>query len=133
MTRVNARRGLCGTLHAPFIRQGYAVAADTLTSRELTSLRDEVIAAQRDRAVDRAAASPPPPTEAPQPRPATDAADEIAGAEDDHLHDLTDEVTHFFAEAEKSIAAHPAQSVIGALLVGILIGRLLGRRRGAVS
>jgi hypothetical protein len=29
--------------------------------------------------------------------------------------------------AEKGIAAHPAQSVVGALLVGILIGRLLGR------
>jgi ElaB/YqjD/DUF883 family membrane-anchored ribosome-binding protein len=27
----------------------------------------------------------------------------------------------------KGIAAHPAQSVVGALLVGILIGRLLGR------
>jgi hypothetical protein len=29
--------------------------------------------------------------------------------------------------AEKGIEAHPAQSVVGALLVGILIGRLLGR------
>jgi hypothetical protein len=29
--------------------------------------------------------------------------------------------------AEKGIAAHPAQSVVDALLVGILIGRLPGR------
>jgi len=37
-------------------------------------------------------------------------------------------VKNFFAETEKNISAHPAQSVIGALLVGILIGHLLGRR-----
>ena len=39
-----------------------------------------------------------------------------------------DEIKNFFAETEKNISAHPGQSVIGALLVGILIGRLLGRR-----
>ena len=33
----------------------------------------------------------------------------------------------FFDEAEKTISAHPAQSVAGALLIGILIGRLTGR------
>ena len=33
-----------------------------------------------------------------------------------------------YGEAEKGISAHPTQSVAGALLVGILIGRLLGRR-----
>jgi ElaB/YqjD/DUF883 family membrane-anchored ribosome-binding protein len=37
------------------------------------------------------------------------------------------EATSFFDEAEKNIAAHPTESVVGALLVGILIGRLLGR------
>ena len=40
---------------------------------------------------------------------------------------LTNEVTHFFDEAEKNISAHPTQSVIGALLAGILIGRVLPR------
>ena len=45
----------------------------------------------------------------------------------DQLRQLTSEVTSFFDEAEKSISAHPTQSVVGALLVGILIGRLLGR------
>ena len=34
----------------------------------------------------------------------------------------------FFEEAEKSISAHPAQSVVGAFLAGVLVGRLLGRR-----
>ena len=45
----------------------------------------------------------------------------------DQLRELTNEVTHFFEEAEKNISAHPVQSVVGALLVGILIGRLLPR------
>jgi len=44
------------------------------------------------------------------------------------LRELVNEVTTFFEEAEKDIAAHPTQSVVGALLVGVLIGRLLGRR-----
>jgi len=43
------------------------------------------------------------------------------------LRELTSEATRFFDEAEKGISAHPTQSVVGALLVGILIGRLLGR------
>jgi ElaB/YqjD/DUF883 family membrane-anchored ribosome-binding protein len=40
------------------------------------------------------------------------------------VHELTD----LFGKAEKGISAHPTQSVAAALLVGILIGRLLGRR-----
>ena len=43
----------------------------------------------------------------------------------DQLREFANEVTQFFEEAEKIIASHPAQSVIGALLIGILIGRLL--------
>ena len=38
------------------------------------------------------------------------------------------QVTDPFEEAEKNIAAHPVQSVLSTLVVGILIGRLLGRR-----
>ena len=45
-----------------------------------------------------------------------------------HLRDLVNEATAFLEEAERTVSAHPAQSVVGALLVGILIGRLLGRR-----
>jgi ElaB/YqjD/DUF883 family membrane-anchored ribosome-binding protein len=46
----------------------------------------------------------------------------------EQLRELADEVTHFFDQAEKNIAEHPSESVIGALVVGILIGRLLGTR-----
>jgi ElaB/YqjD/DUF883 family membrane-anchored ribosome-binding protein len=46
----------------------------------------------------------------------------------DQLGQFANELTNLFAEAEKGLSAHPTQSVVGALLVGILIGRLLGRR-----
>jgi len=38
------------------------------------------------------------------------------------------ELTEFFEEAEKNIVAHPAATAIGALVVGLIIGRLLQRR-----
>jgi hypothetical protein len=63
------------------------------------------------------ATPPPPPIEAAEERELRD-----------QLRALVNEVTTFFEEAEKNIAAHPTESVVGALLVGILIGRLLGRR-----
>jgi len=46
----------------------------------------------------------------------------------EQLRDLVDEITDFFEEAGKNVAAHPAESVLGAMLVGVLIGFLLGRR-----
>jgi ElaB/YqjD/DUF883 family membrane-anchored ribosome-binding protein len=37
-------------------------------------------------------------------------------------------ITEFVEEAEQNVSEHPTASVVGALVVGILIGRLLGRR-----
>lgn len=101
------------------------MAADATVYRELNSLREELSDAQRVTAPaaapsGSAAAAAEPPKETPEERQLRD-----------QLRELGDEVTGFFTEAEKSISAHPAQSVIGALLVGILIGRLLGRGSGA--
>jgi ElaB/YqjD/DUF883 family membrane-anchored ribosome-binding protein len=59
-------------------------------------------------------------------QPPQDAAEELELQGD--LRQLADEITELFGKAETSISAHPTQSVAGALLVGILIGRLLGRR-----
>ena len=98
------------------------MVTDILLSRELKSLQDEVSAAQRERLAAPAA----PPTMPPSPpEPPKEGTDERELG--DQLRELTSEVTNFFEEAEKSISAHPTQSVVGALLVGILIGRLLGR------
>ena len=104
------------------------MATDVLVSRELKSLQDELSAAKTQRAANTgqpAATSAPvaPPTAAePPPEPAEEA--ELQGQMRQFAHELTE----LFGEAEKSISAHPTQSVAGALLVGILIGRLLGRR-----
>ena len=100
------------------------MAADVVVSHELKSLRDELAATQRERS---AAATVPPAASSPAAaEPVKETPEERALR--DQLHDLANEVTSFFEEAEKGISAHPAQSVISALLVGILIGRLLGKR-----
>jgi ElaB/YqjD/DUF883 family membrane-anchored ribosome-binding protein len=98
--------------------------ATPLISRELKSLREEAAAAQRDRqsqAADRASASD----------GAVAAAAPIETAEEremrDQLGEFVDQVAQFFDDAEKNIAAHPIENVVGALLIGILIGRLIGR------
>jgi hypothetical protein len=95
------------------------MSADPVLSRELQTLRAELSGDRREPAA--SAATP------------TNPVDDLEGTPDerelrDQLGQLVSEVTSFFDEAEKNIAAHPAQSVVGALLVGILIGRLLGRR-----
>ena len=109
------------------------MAADPVLSRELRSLQDEVAASQRARA-----SSPPGhptasdakvPIEAaavPASQPPADTAEEekLRG----EFREFLDEATKFFEEAEKNVSAHPAASMVGALVVGILIGRLLGRR-----
>jgi ElaB/YqjD/DUF883 family membrane-anchored ribosome-binding protein len=104
------------------------MAPDVLVSRELKSLQDELSAAKTQRAANSAgsaatAAPVAPPTAAePSPEPAEEA--ELQGQMRQFAHELTE----LFGETEKGISAHPAQSVAGALLIGILIGRLLGRR-----
>lgn len=103
------------------------MATDAVVSRELKSLQEELAASQREHispippaaaAADGATATPPPPPQ--------EAAEERELRE--QLRELVNEVTTFFEETERNIAAHPTQSVVGALLVGVLIGRLLGRR-----
>ena len=99
------------------------MTADAVVARELKSLQDELSATQREQAV--AAVPPPAAASDPVDSPAETADDRHLG---DQLAQLVSEVTDFFAEAEKKIAAHPAQSVLAALVVGIVIGRLLPRR-----
>lgn len=95
------------------------MAADSVVTDELKSLHEELSTSQKERLAA--------PTASPSPaEPAKESTEEREVR--DQLHELAREVTSYFEEAEKTIAAHPAESVVGALLVGILIGRLLGRR-----
>lgn len=50
-----------------------------------------------------------------------------AGALMDQLHALAREFTAYAAEAEKGVVNRPLISVLGALVLGILIGRVLHR------
>lgn len=99
---------------------------DPVVSRELSSLREEIAESQRARQ-----SSPPdrPNLTDAIPRPISQ-AEETA---EEHqlrreLREFVDEVTKFFEEAEKNVAANPTASVVGALVLGILIGRFLRQR-----
>jgi ElaB/YqjD/DUF883 family membrane-anchored ribosome-binding protein len=102
--------------------------ADRVLSRELKSLQDELSAARRERAVQGAPASgmtPSGETAAPAGRHEESAEEsELRG----ELRDLVKEITDFAEDAEQTISAHPAMSIVAAMLLGILIGSLLGRR-----
>jgi ElaB/YqjD/DUF883 family membrane-anchored ribosome-binding protein len=96
-----------------------------MVSRELKALQDQV--AQRQRLASPApAASAPSPSATAAPATATPDAEEKKLREE--IDDFLKEASGLFEEAEKNIAAHPTASVIGALVVGILIGRMLARR-----
>jgi hypothetical protein len=92
------------------------MAEDAVVSRELKLLQEELSTSQRERAVASTPAStlPVAPTALAEPRKETAEEKELR----DQLRELLSEVTDFFAEAEKNISAHPAQSVVGAFLVG---------------
>jgi hypothetical protein len=96
------------------------MTTDAVLSRELKSLQDEISDSNRERP------SPPPdrrvtpsgqPEDKPQGQPSNG-----------QIREFVKDITEFFADAENKVSAHPAASVIGAMVVGILIGRLLGRR-----
>ncbi len=101
------------------------MTADAGLARELSALRDELTAARRE---------PPSPAAAreaggetrTEPRPADDAGEEREASE--QLRDLVKLIKELAQEAEQGLSEHPTASVIGALILGILIGRLLGKR-----
>jgi ElaB/YqjD/DUF883 family membrane-anchored ribosome-binding protein len=45
----------------------------------------------------------------------------------DQLHTLAREISAFAEDTEKGVANHPFTSVLGALVLGILIGRVIHR------
>lgn len=100
------------------------MTADAGLARELRALREELAASARERA--RAPAGPTGSGDdnAAAPSDAPDEETPIAG----ELRDLVDQITEFAEEAERTVSKHPTASVIGALFLGILIGRLIGKR-----
>jgi ElaB/YqjD/DUF883 family membrane-anchored ribosome-binding protein len=60
-----------------------------------------------------------------------DSEEDVADSAADHLMDqmrtLAQEISAFAEETEKGVTNHPLTSVLGALVLGILIGRLFHR------
>ena len=95
-------------------------------SRELKSLHEELSTSHRERR------SPRPGHGSASGAKAAPVSKPKDTAEEQQLHgelgDFVHVIKEFVEEAEKDVSTHPAASVIGAMVVGILIGRLLGRR-----
>ena len=87
-------------------------------------LRAEIEALRREIAGLRAA---PPNARQAESAAAENAAEAGAAALTDQLHALAREIAGFAAETEKGVANHPLAIVLGALVLGILIGRVLHR------
>jgi len=100
------------------------MARDATLARELSALQKELSSSRRER-------MPPPDREAApgkkdRPNQTENSAEQRQIAQ--QLQDIVDHIKEFAEEAEQNMAEHPAATVVGALLLGILIGRLLARR-----
>ncbi len=103
------------------------MSRDPVLTRELQSLKDELKTASSEPA----AQIPPaegPTTSAGAPGFADAPAESSPPKDEGQLAELIKELTGFVDDAEKNISAHPAMSVVAALLLGILIGAALARR-----
>lgn len=101
------------------------MTADAMLARELTALRDELSASHREpssRGIDPDTAG----AKAAEPPQAGESGDERHFTE--QLRDLVNTIKEFAEDAEQNMQEHPTATLVGALLLGILIGRLLGKR-----
>ncbi|HYB56520.1 MAG TPA: hypothetical protein VEK12_10140 [Alphaproteobacteria bacterium] len=101
------------------------MTADAVLSRELESLKEELSASHRERLSPADRTSTSGATAARAGRPEDIAEEQQLRAE---LREFVNVITEFVEEAEKKVSENPTASVVGAMVVGILIGRLLGRR-----
>jgi hypothetical protein len=96
------------------------VTADATLTHELDSLHERLAGWQRKH------------RSQPADHPAAKRADGKRQASEEHgLHgeilEFIKLIAAYVDEAKGNVAAHPSGSVLGAMVVGILIGRLLGR------
>jgi ElaB/YqjD/DUF883 family membrane-anchored ribosome-binding protein len=78
--------------------------------REIAAIRTEQAAAKADEKTE-----------------AEPAAEEPGTSFTDQLRTLASEISAFAEDTEKGVVSHPLTSVLGALVLGILIGRVLPR------
>ena|SRR5208337_2113240 len=105
------------------------MASKSAMLEELQSLREELSTARRAR---KPQAAPSPAMAEPVPTGSMAAAAPDGAADSEKLHDqigeLMSESARFLEEREKDIGAHPLAIAIGGIVVGMIIGRMLGRR-----
>jgi ElaB/YqjD/DUF883 family membrane-anchored ribosome-binding protein len=100
------------------------MAAGSALSKELEALKEELAALRSQRRSRPAATENETRKHHDSPPPAADERHHLHG----ELRDLVELVKEYVEEAETNLAAHPTATVVGALMVGLLIGRSLGRR-----
>jgi ElaB/YqjD/DUF883 family membrane-anchored ribosome-binding protein len=86
---------------------------------EIEALRREIAAVRAERQAAATKASELPEPEAAGEAPETSLADQ--------LRTLAREISNFAEDTEKGVVSHPLTSVLGALVLGVLIGRVLPR------
>ena len=96
------------------------MTANAILTHELDSLHEKVASLHRKRK-----SQPPDP-------PAAKRIDRQQKTAEDHgLHkeilEFIKLIANYVQEAKGNVSAHPSASVLGAMVIGILIGRLLGR------
>lgn len=112
------------------------MASKSGTLEELQSLREELSAARRAR---KPKGAPSPATAEPRAEdqkpgatgPAAAAAPDGAADSEtprDEISELMSEAARFLEERESDMSAHPVAIAIGGIVVGLIIGRMLGRR-----
>jgi ElaB/YqjD/DUF883 family membrane-anchored ribosome-binding protein len=96
------------------------VAADTILTHELESLQQKLAGLRRKRR------SQPTDHSSAKKAERSDKTAEEHGLHKEILEFIT-LIANYVEEAKGNVSAHPSASVLGAMVVGILIGRLLGR------
>ena len=102
------------------------MSGDTLLLRELKALREELSTSRRARSTPAAGGSPAENNSSDVPIEAIEAAKDpqLEG----QLREVLEAVKEFGQTVEENATSHPAATAVGALIIGILIGRLMGRR-----
>lgn len=101
---------------------GAVMATESLFSHELKTLHEELSISQKERATSTEPGAGLENMVGPTAKPQE-------GSElHDELRQFAGELKDLFDGADKRMSVHPTQSVLSAMLLGILIGRLLGRR-----
>ena len=102
------------------------MSGDSLLLRELKGLREEISASRKERSAAAVERSPGEGKTSDVPIEAIEAAGEPQI--DGQLREALEAIKEFGQTIEENATSHPAATAVGALIIGVLIGRFIGRR-----